>query len=111
MSILYSKLNEIFKVKLINVKEKNKNKNIDKYIYRRNFENEEIKDGNFTKNFQPEKEIKFFLISVYIYYQNKNSPLMNFIPKNTNDKNKKEENKDNKINEKEKKDEEKEKKS
>jgi len=108
--ILYSILNEIFKVKLINVKEKNKNKNIDKYIYRRNFESEEIKDGNFNKNFQPEKFIKFFLISVYIYYQNKNSPLMKYIPKTTNDKNKKEENKDNIINEKEKKDEEKEKK-
>ena len=99
-SILYSILNEIFKAKLINVKDKNKNKKIDKFIYRRNFEREEIKDGNFTKNFQPEKVIKFFLISVYIYYQNKNSPLMKYISKNSNEKNNNEENKDNKIGEK-----------
>ena len=99
-SIFYSILNEIFKAKLINVKDKNKNKKIDKFIYRRNFEREEIKDGNFTKNFQPEKVIKFFLISVYIYYQNKNSPLMKYISKNSNEKNNNEENKDNKIGEK-----------
>ena len=101
-SILYLILKEIFKVKLINVKDKNKNKKVDKFIYRRNFESEEIKDGNFTKNFEPEKLIKFFLISVYVYYQNKNSPLMKYISKDTNEENKNEENKDNKINEKDK---------
>ena len=89
-STLYSILNEISKVKLINVKDKNKNKKIDKFIYRRNFESEEIKDGNFTKNFEPQKVIKFFLISVYVYYQNKNSPLMKYISKDKNEENKNE---------------------
>ena len=91
-STLYSILNEIYKVKLINVKDKNKNKKIDKFIYRRNFESEEIKDGNFTKNFESKEIIKFFLISVYIYYQNKNSPLIKYISQATNDKSIKEEN-------------------
>ena len=100
-STLYSILNEIYKVKLINVKNKNKNKKIDKFIYRRNFESEEIKDGNFTKTFEPTKIIKFFLISVYIYYQNKNSPLMKYISEATNDKNIKEGNINNKSCEKE----------
>ena len=80
-STLYSILNEIFKAKLINIKDKNKNKKIDKFIYRRNFGSEEIKDNNFTENFKPNKIIKFFLISVYIYYQNKHSPLMKYISK------------------------------
>ena len=109
-STLYKILQEIMKEKYRNFGKKN-NKIIDQYIYRRNFDSQEILDINFTKNFQPKKLIRHFLISVFIYYQNKNSPLMKYIKKDNdkykeNDKNDKEKNEineknDNKDNKKE----------
>ena len=92
-SILYQILYEILKVKYINPKEKNKNKKIDEYIYRRNFNFQNMLDINFTMNFEPKKIIRYFLISVFIYYQNKNSPLMKYTYEYKEKGNKKEENK------------------
>ena len=78
-SPFYYFLSEIQQLKLININEKNKNKIFDKYIYRRNFLTLGIKDENFSKNFIQKNIIRHFFISVFIYYQNKNSPLMKYI--------------------------------
>ena len=75
-SPLYYLLYEIQKLKYINVK--NKNKKIDKYIYSGNFQIQKIEDINFTANFKQYKLIRYFFISVFIYYQNKYSPLMKY---------------------------------
>ena len=78
-SPLYFLLLEIQKLKFLNVKEKNENKKIDQFIYRRNFKSKNILDKDFTNNFITNKIIRFFFISVFIYYQNKHSPLMKYI--------------------------------
>ena len=75
---LYYLLYEIQKLKYINIKDKNKNRKIDKYIYRSNFQIKKIIDINFSKNFIQTKPIRYFLISVFIYYENKYSPLMKY---------------------------------
>ena len=77
-SPLYYLLNEIQKLKYINIKDKNKNRKVDKYIHRTNFRIKKIKDINFTTNFNQNKPIRHFFISVFIYYQNKYSPLMDY---------------------------------
>ena len=78
-SPLYYCLLEIQKLKFININLKNHNTNFDKYIYRRNFLNQKIIDINFTKNFIQKNIIRHFFISIFIYYQNKYSPLMKYI--------------------------------
>ena len=82
-SPLYYCLLEIQKLKFININLKNLNTNFDKYIYRRNFLNQKIIDINFTKNFIQKNIIRHFFISVFIYYQNKYSPLMKYIKEET----------------------------
>ena len=78
-SPLYNLLFEIQKHKLNNLKEKNENKNIDKIIYKQNFENKKYYDGLFLEEEKNVKLIKLFLISVYIYYQTKNHSNMKYI--------------------------------
>ena len=73
-STLYYLLYEIQKLKYINIK----NKKIDKYIYRSNFQIKNIKNTNFDENFKQFKLIRHFFISVFIYYQNKYSQLMKY---------------------------------
>ena len=83
-SPLYYILLEIQKLKFLNVNKKNHNiTKFDKFIYRRNFLNQEIIDINFSKNFKPQNIIRHFFISVFIYYQNKYSPLMKYIKEET----------------------------
>ena len=82
-SPLYYLLIEIQKLKKINIKEKNKNSKINEYIYRRNFKYNKIIDTYFSSNFIPKKLIRYFFISVFIYYQNKHSPLMKYIKEET----------------------------
>ena len=78
-SPLYYLLFQIQKLKYLKIKIKNENYNRDKYIYRRNFKYNQIIDNNFSSNFIPQKIIRHFFISVFIYYQNKHSPLMKYI--------------------------------
>jgi len=78
-SPFYYLILEIYKLKQTDINEKNKNKIFDKYIYRRNFLSLKIKDESFSNNFIPKNIIRYFFISVFIYYQNKNSPLMKYI--------------------------------
>ena len=78
-SPLYYLLNEIQILKRINIKNKSLNSKRDRYIFRRNFKINKIIDNNFSQDFIPKKLIRSFFISVYIYYQNKHSPLMNYI--------------------------------
>ena len=78
-SPFYNLLNEIQKLKCINIKNKSLNTKRDKYIFRRNFKINKIIDNNFSKDFAPKKLIRSFFISVYIYYQNKHSPLMKYL--------------------------------
>ena len=78
-SPFYYLILEIYKLKQTDINEKNKNKIFDKYIYRRNFLCLKIKDESFSNNFIPKNIIRYFFISVFIYYQNKNSPLMKYI--------------------------------
>ena len=78
-SPLYYLLLEIQNLKYIDIKNKNENKKIDQFIYRRNFKDKKVIDNNFTNNFRSNKIIRFFFISVFIYYQNKHSPLMKYI--------------------------------
>ena len=78
-SPLYNLLFEIQKHKLNNLKEKNENKNIDKIIYKQNFENKKYYDDLFLEEEKNVKLIKLFLISVYIYYQTKNHSNMKYI--------------------------------
>ena len=78
-SPLYYLLFEIQKLKMININEKNKNYKINEYIYGRNFKYNKIIDSNFSSDFIPKKIIRYFFISVYIYYQNKHSSLIKYI--------------------------------
>ena len=77
-SPLYYLLIEIQKLKLININDKNKNEKINKYIYGRNFKYNKIIDTNFSSDFMPKKIIRYFFISVFIYYQNKHSSLIKY---------------------------------
>ena len=77
-SPLYYLLFEIQKLKMININEKNKNDKVNKYIYGRNFKYNKIIDSNFSSDFIPKKIIRYFFISVFIYYQNKHSSLIKY---------------------------------
>ena len=85
-SPLYYLLYKIQKLKYINVK----NKKTDKYIYRNNFQIKISNDKNFIENFKQYKLIRHFFISVFIYYQNKYSPLMKYRIEYNNEEEKKE---------------------
>ena len=78
-SPLYYILLEIQKLKLSNIKNINKNNNIDKYIYRNTFLSQKLTDNDFSNIYFQKKLIRLFFISVFIYYQNKHSPLMKYI--------------------------------
>jgi hypothetical protein len=88
-SPLYYILSEIHKLKLVNIQEFNSKKKIDKYLYRNNFMSQKL-NGPAISNifFQKKQLIRYFFISVFIYYQNKNSPLMNYLKEKAPEKNK-----------------------
>ena len=77
-SPLYNLLNEIENFKLDFQKEKNKNKNIDKYIHMHNLENKKDYDELFLLKYKNKKLIRLFLISVYIYCQYMNKTSLSF---------------------------------
>ena len=93
---LYYLLSQIQKLKLRNIKKINQNKKIYKFIYRNSSISQKELDTYISNNFNQKKLIRFFFISVFIYYQNKNSPLMKYIKEKDpkKEKNIKNENKD-----------------
>ena len=88
-SPLYYLLYEIQKLKYRKIR----SKKIDKYIYRNNFQIKGCNEENFATNFKQYKLIRHFFISVFIYYQNKYSPLMKYTVEYHNEEEEKKEEK------------------